>query len=203
MNIIIATNNKHKVTEIKNILNFQVNKIVTLSDINFTDNLIEDGNTYYDNARIKAVGVYEKEKQSIILADDSGLEIDFLDGKPGIHSSRFLPELTQKEKNAEVLRYIGNMPLKHRRARFISVVCCIMPDGESHFFKGICEGSIADAIYGEEGFGYDPIFIPKGFNKTFGILSEDIKNHISHRAQSFLYTKSTSFFASVNCFCKS
>ncbi|MBP7652017.1 RdgB/HAM1 family non-canonical purine NTP pyrophosphatase [Candidatus Dependentiae bacterium] len=189
MEILIATNNNHKVKEIRAILNFSKNKIITLKEAGFNEDIEETGSTYYDNSRIKAVEVRKKIKDKIILADDSGLEIDFFDGAPGLHSARFLPSLSQKEKNKEVIERLKNVYVERRTAKFISVVCCILPDGESHFFKGVCSGHISFDIQGEEGFGYDPIFIPSGFNKTFGILSEDVKNTISHRASAFLQTK--------------
>jgi len=190
MNIILATNNKHKIREISDILNFQRNRILTLSDIKFTEPMIENGHTYYDNARIKAQAVYNKIKDSVILADDSGLEIDYFNGAPGIHSARFMEGLTQFDKNREIVKKMSNLPVEKRAARFISVVCCILPEGESHFFKGICSGHIASDNIGDNGFGFDPIFIPTGFNATFGALSEDVKNTISHRALSFLEAKS-------------
>jgi XTP/dITP diphosphohydrolase len=189
MDIVLATNNEHKVMEINNILNFQQNRLLTLNDVNFNDEIIENGKTYFDNAKIKAMAVRNIIKDKIVIADDSGLEIDFFDGAPGLHSARFLNELTQKEKNQEVLKRLENVESEKRTAQFVSVVCCIMPDGDSHFFKGVCTGHISDKIYGSEGFGYDPIFIPTGFIKSFGVLSEDIKNTISHRAISFLKTK--------------
>jgi len=189
MDIILATNNKHKVSEIKKILNFTNNRILTLAEVNFVEDMIEDGNSYYENAQIKVNAVRNRIKDGIILADDSGIEIDFLKGAPGLHSSRFMPELTQKQKNNEIVENMKNVKFEARGARFISVVCCSMPNGQSHFFKGTCEGHIASAIEGEDGFGFDPIFVPGGFDTTFGVLSSDVKNCISHRALSFLSTK--------------
>lgn len=189
MDIILATNNKHKVSEIKSIINFSTNKILTLSDVSFSEEMIEDGGSYYENAQKKAFAVRNKIKNSIILADDSGLEIDFFQGAPGLHSARFMPELIQKDKNAEIIKNMKDVKLEARGARFLSVVCCSLPDGTSHFFKGVCEGRIADGISGKDGFGFDPIFIPAGFTQTFGILSSDIKNCISHRALGFITAK--------------
>ncbi|HPN29869.1 MAG TPA: RdgB/HAM1 family non-canonical purine NTP pyrophosphatase [bacterium] len=189
MQIILATNNSHKTMEIKSILNFSFNKILTLNDAGFSGEIEENGQTYYDNSRIKALAVRNKISDKIILADDSGLEIDYFNGEPGLHSARFLPGLSQKEKNKEVLNRLKNIKPEKRSAKFVSVVCCILPDGESHFFKGVCQGHIAFHIQGEEGFGYDPIFVPSGFSKTFGTLSEDIKNVVSHRASAFSQTR--------------
>jgi len=190
MKIVLATNNNHKIEEIKSILNFKVNEILSLKDINFTDEIEELGQNYYENSRIKAEKIFEKIKNNIILSDDSGLEIEYFNNEPGVYSARFMPELTQKEKNKEIIKRMSELKdINLRAARFISVVCCILPNGSLHFFKGICNGHIAFEIQGENGFGYDPIFIPLGFNKSFGALSIDIKNTISHRAQSFNLTK--------------
>jgi len=188
MDILIASNNAHKLEEIKNITNLKNNNIISLKDVNFNDEIIENGDTYYDNAKIKALAIKNKIKDTIILSDDSGLEINYFNGEPGLNSARFLNHLSQKEKNNEILERMKNVSIEERSAQFVSVVCCILPDGETHFFNGICSGHISTKIQGEEGFGYDPIFIPSGFLKSFGLLSSDIKNTISHRAKSFRKT---------------
>jgi len=189
MDIVITTNNNNKYREIVSILNFKQSRVLSLKDIDFNDKIIEDGQTYYDNARKKAQAIREKIQDKIILADDSGLEISALNNAPGVISARYLNGLSQKEKNAEIIKKLEKIDKLKRNAKFLCVVCLIMPDGESHFFNGVCEGHIAEEIQGERGFGYDPIFIPSGFLKTFGVLSEDIKNTISHRAIAFTRAK--------------
>jgi XTP/dITP diphosphohydrolase len=189
MEIILATNNQHKVEEINLILNFHNNKLLTLNDINFHNDIIENGSTYNENSNIKADTIFKKiTEKKIILADDSGLEIDFLDGAPGLHSARWggknLPQIEKNNKILEILKDTDN-----RKAKFISVVCCITPAGKTNYFKGVCEGNIIKSQKGNEGFGYDPIFIPNGFTKTFAELSGDIKNYISHRAIAFNLVK--------------
>lgn len=192
MKIIFATNNAHKLQEIREILGPQF-EIVSLSDIDCHDNIPETGSTLEENARQKAEYVFNHYHLSC-FADDTGLEVDALGGEPGVHSARYA-EGTDHDSEAnmtKLLRKLGNN--SNRKARFRTVICLIGQSqtdtsqvlsgrGVETFFEGIVEGHIGYEKHGIEGFGYDPIFIPDGYDKSFAELGEDIKNQISHRAR--------------------
>ena len=178
--IVFATNNKHKLDEIRKILgeNFE---IVSLKDIGCDIDIPETGNTLEANALQKAE--YVREHYAIdCFADDTGLEVDALNGQPGVHSARYA-EGTDHDSNAnmnKLLKELGNN--NNRKARFRTVIALLL-NGETHLFEGIVNGHIAYEKHGTEGFGYDPIFVPEGYEKSFAELGMDIKNHISHRAR--------------------
>ena len=190
MKIVFATNNKNKLSEIREILgsNFEV---MSLADIECHEDIPETGDTLLDNAIQKARYVFEKYGYDC-FADDTGLEVDALDGEPGVHSARYA-EGTDHDSNAnmdKLLLKLGDNT--HRTARFRTVIALLQKQesGESggegsvlHIFEGKVEGGIIDEKRGTEGFGYDPIFMPEGYDKTFAELGLDIKNHISHRAR--------------------
>jgi XTP/dITP diphosphohydrolase len=178
--IVFATNNKHKLDEIRKILgeNFE---IVSLKEIGCDIDIPETGNTLEANALQKAE--YVREHYGIdCFADDTGLEVDALNGQPGVHSARYA-EGTDHDSNAnmnKLLKELGNN--NNRKARFRTVIALLL-NGETHLFEGIVNGHIAYEKHGTEGFGYDPIFVPEGYEQSFAELGMDIKNHISHRAR--------------------
>ena len=199
MKIVFATNNKHKLEEIRAILG-PLFEVVSLADIGCHENIPETGQTLEENALMKAEYVYNKYHLSC-FADDTGLEVEALDGAPGVYSARYasledLENLENLEHNSEanmarLLRELGNN--NNRKARFRTVIALIQkkdvcPCGctsikEIHQFEGIVNGEIIRERRGGEGFGYDPIFQPDGYDQTFAELGADIKNQISHRAR--------------------
>lgn len=184
MKLLVATNNKHKLSEIQQILDLlQYNCIELLCAADFGKKIvpIETGTTYYENAEIKAREFFREFKISTI-ADDSGLEIDFLDGNPGVFSSCFAGEEGNHKKNREkVIKLLQEENLLEAKARFRCIICYI-DNKEMFFVEGTVEGKIIPEERGENGFGYDSMFIPDGFNKTFAEMTDNEKNRISHRA---------------------
>lgn len=176
--LILASNNMHKVEEIKNIL-VDYN-ILTLKDINYLDDIIEDGNTFEENALIKARTI-AKFSGKTAIADDSGLSIDLLDGRPGVFSARYSEEKTDEKNIEKVLKELDG---RHSKAKFVSVIAMVTPEGKEHTFRGECYGEIIFEKRGENGFGYDPIFYVPKLNKTFAEISSSEKNAISHRKKS-------------------
>lgn len=190
MKIVFATNNKNKLSEIREILGSGF-EVMSLAEIGCHEDIPETGDTLLDNAVQKARYVFEKYGYDC-FADDTGLEVDALDGEPGVHSARYA-EGTDHDSNAnmnKLLRKLGDET--HRSARFRTVIALLQKQqsGESagegsvlHIFEGKVEGSIIKEKRGAEGFGYDPIFMPEGYDKTFAELGLDVKNQISHRAR--------------------
>ena len=180
LEILIATNNLGKVKEIKDILDGRQIKILTMKDFPHLPKIEEDGKTYKENAFKKARKILEYTGK-ICLADDSGLEIDYLKGKPGIYSSRW--GNSDEERINKVLRLLKNVPMDKRNAKFVCVVVLVFPDGKTHMVKEECKGIIEFQPKGKSGFGYDPIFLVSEYNKTFAELGDKIKNRISHRGK--------------------
>jgi len=180
LEILIATNNLGKVKEIKDILDSPEIKILTMKDFPPLPKIEEDGKTYQENAFKKARKISEYTGK-ICLADDSGLEIDYLKGKPGIYSSRW--GNSDEERINKVLKLIENVPINKRNAKFVCVVVLVFPNGKIYMVKEECKGSITFNPKGEHGFGYDPIFLVPEYNKTFAELGDKIKNQISHRGK--------------------
>ena len=180
LEILIATNNFGKVKEIKNILNIPKVKILTMKDFPNLPKVEEDGKTYQENAFKKARKVLEYTGK-ICLADDSGLEIDYLKGEPGIYSSRW--GNSDKERVNKVLKLLENVPKNKRNAKFVCVAVLVFPNGKIYMVKEECKGSITFKPKGEHGFGYDPIFLVPEYEKTFAELGDKIKNRISHRGK--------------------
>lgn len=179
--LIVATNNKHKAQEIKDMLAGLEFEVLSLSDIGIDIDIEENGSTYAENALIKAMALRDL-TDGWILADDSGLEIDALDRAPGIYSARYLGEDTPYMiKNSMILDKLEDVG--DRSARFVCSIALVFEDGSYWITVNKCEGSISDSIQGINGFGYDPIFIPQGYSQTFGVLPVQIKNSISHRAK--------------------
>ena len=185
--LILATKNKHKVEELSSILSPLSSdwKIVTLEDLDFNEDIEEDGLTFKENALIKA-RVISKKYNMPTVADDSGLEVDYLNGLPGIKSARFVsPDATFKERNDRILQLLIDVPEEKRTARFICVAALVWPDGREEIFKGVCEGIISHEAKGTEGFGYDPIFHIPYRGKSMAEISPADKNKISHRGLAF------------------
>ena len=176
--LILASNNEHKVEEIKNIL--EDYKILTLKDINFFDEIIEDGDTFEENALIKARTV-AKYSGKASIADDSGLSVELLDGRPGVYSARYSKEQTDEKNIEKVLQELNGNKSK---AKFVSVIALVEPDGTELTFRGECYGEIIFEKQGTNGFGYDPIFYVPELNKTFAELTQEQKNAVSHRKES-------------------
>ena len=176
--LILASNNEHKVEEIKNIL--EDYKILTLKDINFFDEIIEDGDTFEENALIKARTV-AKYSGKASIADDSGLSVELLDGRPGGYSARYSKEQTDEKNIEKVLQELNGNKSK---AKFVSVIALVEPDGTELTFRGECYGEIIFEKKGTNGFGYDPIFYVPELNKTFAELTPEQKNAVSHRKES-------------------
>lgn len=184
--VIAATKNAGKIREIKAILGPEA-EVVTMSDAGFTDEIEETGQTFEENALIKARAVYEamkgKRPFDLVISDDSGIEIDFFDKKPGIYSSRWLGEDTPYDvKNQIVLDRLAGVPHEKRSARYVCSIACVLKDGESLVLTETAEGFIAESPSGEGGFGYDPIFEFPGLG-TFADLSPEQKNAVSHRGK--------------------
>ncbi|WP_288954039.1 non-canonical purine NTP diphosphatase [uncultured Prevotella sp.] len=180
MKIVFATNNKHKLEEIKDILGKDF-EIVSLAEIGCHEDIPETGLTLEENARQKSTYIVEHYNHDC-FADDTGLEVDALKGEPGVHSARYA-EGTDHDSEANMRKLLSKMSnVKDRTARFRTVISLII-NGVEHQFEGRVEGRIATEKHGKEGFGYDPIFIPEGYDKSFAELGEEVKNQISHRAR--------------------
>ena len=183
MKIVFATKNKGKVNEVVKILNTDKIELVTMEQAGIDIDVVEDGTTFEENAEKKAVEIMKASGEAAI-ADDSGLEIDFLDKQPGIHSARFLGHDTPYSiKNAKILDMLKDVPEEKRTARFVCAVCLALPDGRIIRSKGTLEGRIGNKITGENGFGYDPIFFIPEKNCYSAELSTEEKNKISHRGK--------------------
>jgi len=180
LEILIATNNLGKVREIKDILDSRQIKILNMKDFPNLPKIEEDGKTYQENAFKKARKILEY-TDKICLADDSGLEIDYLKGKPGIYSSRW--GNSDEERINKVLKLLEGVPIDKRKAKFVCVAVLVFPDGKTYMVKEECKGVIGFQPKGENGFGYDPIFLVPEYNKTFAELGDKIKNQISHRGK--------------------
>ena len=203
MKIVFATNNKHKLDEIRHILGGEF-EVLSLNDIGCYDDIPETGTTLEENARQKAEYIYNKYHLNV-FADDTGLEVEALGGQPGVYSARYAaiknPTAESHDSEANMTTLLKNLEGKdNRKARFRTVIALILTSHPSsltphlspltpHFspltsiYEGIVNGTIINERRGGEGFGYDPIFQPEGYDKTFAELGNDIKNTISHRAR--------------------
>jgi XTP/dITP diphosphohydrolase len=221
--LLIATRNRHKVEEIRAILGGQF-QFFTLNEFPEAPKVVEDANSFAGNATKKAVELarwliekhltsnIQRPTPDFILADDSGLEVDALNGAPGVHSARFAAENSAKsgntpdaDNNAKLLRLLENVPTEKRTARFRCVIAlapaphgqvqnaspvCYADGLNTSTFDGACEGKIIFAPRGQNGFGYDRLFVPDGFEQTFAELGDDVKNRLSHRAKALAKLKS-------------
>lgn len=178
--LVFATNNKNKISEARAVLDDNILDIVTLEEIGITEDIVEDGDTLEANAVIKAKYVHEL-KEISVFAEDTGLEIDALDGAPGVITARYAGDNRDHHENMKLV--LKNMEgCKDRGAQFRAVICYIK-DGQEHLVEGIVRGTIAEQIAEGGGFGYDPIFIPEGYTKTFSELDNEIKLSMSHRTR--------------------
>ena len=178
MELVFATNNKNKILEIKNLIQKNI-KLLSLSDIGFKGEIIEDGNSLHENSLIKAKFIRSKYGINC-FADDTGLEVHSLNNEPGIYSSRYAGYPINTNDNIKKL--INNLErFSNKSARFRTVISLIINEN-IYSFEGVVNGNIIKEIKGKKGFGYDPVFIPNGYNKTFAELSLKEKNLISHRS---------------------
>lgn len=187
--LVIATHNQGKLKEIKALLkdlNFQV---VSLTDFPDILEIAENGNTFRENALIKAKEACEK-TGFWTMADDSGLEVDALNGAPGVYSARFAGEpKSDKRNNNKLIEALKEVPREQRSARFKCVIAICSPSGGEYFAEGLCEGTILNEPRGSGGFGYDPLFYLPQYQKTFSELELEEKNIVSHRGKALLKAK--------------
>lgn len=177
--LVFATNNSHKLSEARKILSGKI-EILSLSDINCHADIPETADTLEGNAFIKARYVKEHFGYDC-FADDTGLLVEALDGRPGVYSARYAGEQGNAQKNMEKL--ISEMEGKTNRKASFATCVALIADGKEYLFRGEIKGEIIQSPRGEAGFGYDPVFVPDGYDKSFAELGDDIKNHISHRAK--------------------
>ena len=182
--VVLASNNQHRLVEMKQILDDFGYEIQTMSDAGLVDfEIVEDGKSFEENSMIKAKAVMDK-LGMITIADDSGLMVDYLDGEPGIYSARYAGEdVSYEDNNKRLLSVLEGVPFLERTARFVSVITMLFPDGREIVVRGEVEGNIALQESGSHGFGYDPLFYLSDLKKTFAELDADEKNQISHRAR--------------------
>ncbi len=189
MDFILATNNMKKLAEMQRILSPLGINVVTAKMLGTTlDDVIEDGETFEDNARLKAHAAC-KQMSMPAIADDSGLCVDYLDGAPGIYSARFSGDHGNDEKNNDLLlEKLEGVPLEKRTAKYVCAICCVFPNGKEIVVRGECKGIIGFERDGHEGFGYDPLFLVDG--RAFGRYTAEEKDKISHRGNALrLLTK--------------
>src|SRR5512133_981243 len=177
MELIFATNNRHKIREINSLLE-PGTKLAGLTDVNITEDIPEDGETLEENALFKARFVHQRTGMNV-FADDTGLEVEALNGAPGVHSARFAGD--DKDSSANITKLLGLLEGKdNRQARFRTVIALIY-NGSEYIFDGIVKGRIIKERKGSEGFGYDPVFEAEGYTQTFAEMPLPEKNKISHR----------------------
>ena len=181
MRIIFATGNENKMREIREILGDIGLEILSMKEAGISADIVEDGDSFEANALIKSKAI-SKLCDDIVLADDSGLEVDYLDKAPGIYSARYMGEDTSYDiKNQAIIDKLDGVPDEKRTARFVCAMAAVLPDGEEIVTRGTIEGIIGYEIAGENGFGYDPIFYVPEFGCTTAEMSAVKKNEISHR----------------------
>jgi XTP/dITP diphosphohydrolase len=180
MRLLVATTNPGKVREYRQLLNGLNCDLIGLSELGIAQEVAETGSTYEENALLKA-REYATLSSLLTLADDSGLEVDALDGRPGVHSARYAPDSPTRIRR--LLTEMQGIPLDRRAARFQCVIALARPDSRAEITSGTCEGRIATEARGSNGFGFDPVFYVSGLGMTMAELPEDVKNQISHRAR--------------------
>lgn len=182
-NFIVATKNKGKLNEIREILSGLPLKVISMEEAGIDKDIDETGSTFEENALIKAKEVFAI-TGDMVMADDSGLEVDYLDGAPGIYSARFAGEgATDGDKNSKLLKLLEGVPMEKRTARFVCSVAVVFPDSSHFIVRGTCEGYIAEKPEGSNGFGYDPLFYIKEYGMTIAQMASENKNKISHRGK--------------------
>jgi len=178
MNLVFASNNAHKLYEVKAILAPSHVEVKSLNDIGFYEDIEETGLTFHENAAIKVNAIY-KAKGIDCFADDSGLEVEALNNQPGVFSARYAGQHGNHEANNQKL--LKELEGKSNRKACFKTVIALLMDGKIHYFEGRVDGVIAEELSGDKGFGYDPLFIPEGYDRTFADMPAEIKNSISHR----------------------
>ncbi len=182
--LVLASRNRKKIKELETLLSGLSSKVQVLSldDVGYTEDIVEDGVTFSENSRIKAS--VPARLGYIGIADDSGLTVDALGGGPGVYSARYSGEgATDVKNNEKLLAALADVPDEKRGAQFRTVVTCAFPDGTDFQVEGVCEGVILHAPEGNGGFGYDPLFYYKPLGKTFATLTSEEKNAVSHRGK--------------------
>ena len=189
MQIVLATRNQHKKQELVALLGDLPIAIRTLDEFPGAPDVIEDGDTCEANAMKKAVEIARYTGLTAV-ADDTGLEVDALGGRPGVFAARYAGEQASYNDNCrKLLRELREVPRDKRGARFVTVAAIAIPGGKTQLVKGVLEGSIAEEAAGSHGFGYDPVFVVPEYHQTLAQLSPDVKNRISHRARAFTQAK--------------
>ncbi len=187
--LIFATGNAHKMIEIREIYKDMGYEILSMKEAGISVDIVEDGTTFEENALIKARAI-AKEVDGIVMADDSGLEIDYLNKEPGIYSARYMGEDTSYEiKNANLISRLDGVKKEDRTARFVCAVAAVFPDGSETVVRGTIEGYIGYEPQGENGFGYDPIFYVDQYGCSTAALAPEVKNSISHRGNALRLMK--------------
>ena len=184
LKLVLASRNRKKIRELETFLADISSdiQILSLDDIGYTDEIVEDGATFAENSLIKAR--VPASLGYIGVADDSGLEVDALDGAPGVYSARWSGDgATDEKNNAKLLRELDGVSADKRTARFKTVVTCAFPDGEYFQCDGVCEGTILSSPDGDGGFGYDPLFLSAELGRSFAAATADEKNAVSHRGR--------------------
>jgi non-canonical purine NTP pyrophosphatase, rdgB/HAM1 family len=178
---VVATGNKGKLIEIKEIMkDFHFN-VISMSEAGIQTDIEETGSTFEENALIKAKAI-NAITNDIVMADDSGLEVDYLDGAPGIHSARFADEgASDDDRNKKLLGLLQDVPYGKRTARFVCVIAVVFPDGSEFTVRGTCEGIVGEKPVGNGGFGYDPLLYIPEYGMTIAEMDMETKNRISHR----------------------
>jgi len=185
LRLVLATKNQGKVRELQEMLRDTSFEVVSLAEYPEIPDVVEDGDTFLENAVKKAREIAAATGE-LTMADDSGLEVDYLDGAPGVYSARFAGEHgDSKANNEKLLKLMEGVPWEKRTARFKCVVAVATPDGKVETAEGVCEGIISTEPHGKEGFGYDPLFYYPEYQKTFAQLDGDVKNKVSHRGKAF------------------
>lgn len=182
--LVVASSNKHKIDEISKVTKKFDIDVISRDEAGIPKefDIEENGSTFEENSYIKAKAIMDICGKPTI-ADDSGLMVEALGGAPGVYSARFAGEDHNDERNNEKLKeLLSGVPYKDRRAKFVSVITLVFPDGRKIVARGECPGHIIEEERGNNGFGYDPLFVPDGYGSTFGMLTPEIKNEISHRA---------------------
>lgn len=192
--IIFATGNKDKMREIREIMSDMDVVIRSMKEAGIEADIQETGETFEENARIKAETIAgllaEEDRDAVVLADDSGLEVDWLNKEPGVLSARYMGEETSYDiKNQAILGRLAGVPEEKRTARFVCAVAAAFPGGKTLVTRRTMEGRIGDAPQGENGFGYDPIFFPDGYDCSSAALTPEQKNSISHRGKALRAAK--------------
>lgn len=188
--IVFATGNQDKMREIRMIMEDLEIPVISMKEAGVSADIVEDGSTFEENAMIKARAIAKMLPEDIVMADDSGLEIDFLNKEPGIYSARYMGEKTSYDiKNNKILERLKDVPAEKRIARFVCAVAAVFPGNEEVIGYGTMEGRIADHIAGENGFGYDPIFWLDDYGCTSAEISPEQKNELSHRGKALREVK--------------